>query len=413
MPQNNQLAKIGKQPKKAITVFLIISTLMLSLALVIGGVYSLYVSIGFSFLQGSAVGGVNTSALYTYSNSGYGTGGGSLVGLIITSIIMLGLGVAMGVIFFKQLPLYRQIKLIAKMPNVKYKHYSAQVKKSVIAFSIIAYFACVGFCIFAIVVASRQPLSTNYKWVVLLAYSIVLLLAIASMTLMFIKLAQLSKIKKQLKNNDLASQVREQADSLAEQKTKEYLANLNSSQESSNQDSSIASQLKDAAGSKDGQSKFAGNAPATYGEQLIDQQNQLIAQLSGMLDKVLQAQAASNNAGANGELAQQENSQAAANTQNSDSIFESGVFELSNALVKLREIHVSGLIDSSEYTQIREKWINAVLRQPLFNANKKTRGTAGKKSAQVKKDTSDQPAGLGSQVLGGGAVTPNADAIKA
>ena len=50
----------------------------------------------------------------------------------------------------------------------------------------------------------------------------------------------------------------------------------------------------------------------------------------------------------------------------SERLFTDGIFELGDQLVKLREIHVSGLISNDEYTLLREKWIDAVLSEPLF-----------------------------------------------
>ncbi len=308
-----------QKPKKSLTIFLICCTMLLSLACLGAGVYSLYISIGFRFLRRSAVGGLNTSALYTYSNSGYTTGGGTMIGLILVSLVMLGLGIGMTIIFFKQLPLYKQIKLVAKLPTIKYKDYSKKVRKSVIVYSIISYIVCIGFSIFAIVVAFKSEISPNYLWIVVSAFAAVLALSISSMVLMFLKLGQLSKIKKKLKSNE---------------------AGDNSEGESADNDN-----LKPS--SKHKKSK---NNNITSSENVQEPQK---------------------NIDINTEIVK---------TDEPKKLFTDGIFELNSQLQKLREMHLSGLIDSNEYTLIREKWINAVLSEPLFGKKQKVKIKSSPKS---------------------------------
>ena len=209
--------KTEKKPKKSITVFLIFSTMLLTLALLGCGIYSLYISIGFRFLQRNTIGGINTTTLYSYPNSVYGTGGGTMFGLILISIVMLTLGVGVGIIFFKQLPLYKQISLVRKMPMIKYKDYSKQAKKRVIVYSIVAYVVCIAFSIFAVITASTSGISANYLWIVLTAYIVVLGLSVASLVLMIVKIVQLSKIKKKLLYQENQPQQKQEEEKQIEQ----------------------------------------------------------------------------------------------------------------------------------------------------------------------------------------------------
>ncbi len=364
-----------KPPKKSVTVFLIISTMMLSLGLILAGVYSLYISIGFSFLNRSMISGINTSSLYTYSNSGFGTGGGAMVGLIIVSIIMLGLGIAMVVIFFKQLPLYRQIKLIAKMPNVKYKQYSQQTKKSVIVLSIIAYIIAIGFSVFAIFIAARESISVSYKWVVLLAYSVVLGLAICSMVLMFVKLAQLSKIKKQLLQNEDLSVKKEVQSAYNQGVTDAQSANkyIEKAQPMAKEQSiSMAAETTGLQGEPIGNFGYSSVPSGGYIAG--------VAANNGVIDATNAAAlnlAAANILQANAQIKPQPNKNGSENK-----LFTDGIFELGDQLQKLREIYVSGLIDQAEYAQIRQKWISAVLKEPLFSKTKASNKSIKKSSKE-------------------------------
>ncbi len=307
----------NKKPKQSTTIFLIASTMLLSLALFACGIYSLYISIGFRFLNRSAVVGLNTATLYTYPNSNYGTGSSTMVGLILISIIMLGLGIGMAIIFFKQMPLYKQIRLVAKMPNVKYKDYSKQAKKSVIVWSIIAYIVCIAFSIFAIIVVYRSGVSANYLWIIVTAYFIVLALSIASLILMFVKIAQLSKIRRTLQSNEDRENIKQQL----EQK---YIL-VKEESESKEQPKPI----------KPEEREVVAVAEPNISEQPV-KETIMVEPKPSIAER----------------------------------LFTDGIFELSDQLVKLREIHVSGLISTEEYTLLRQKWIDAVLNEPLFGKRK-------------------------------------------
>ena len=308
-----------KKPKKAITIFLIASTMLLSLALFGCGLYSLYISIGFRFLTNSAL--INTNPLLTYSSSVYTNGSGTLVGLILISIVMLALGVGMAVIFFKQLPLYKQIKLIRKMPNIKYKDYSKEAKKSVIILSIVAYIVCIGFAVFAIITAVSSGVARNYLWAIVGSYAIVLVLAISSMTLMIAKVVQLSKIKSAIRHKEVDS---------AEQQENFTIQPAQMGEPQTAERVEIVSLAE---------------------PNIVSEQTQNV---SGLIDN---------------------------SVQRTDKLFSDGIFELGEQLQKLREMHINGLIDAEEYTLLREKWINAVLVAPLFG--KKQRKHAAIKQKQI------------------------------
>lgn len=325
----------NKKPKQSTTVFLIVSTMLLSLALFACGIYSLYISIGFRFLNRSAVVGLNTATLYTFPNSSYGTGSGTMIGLILISIIMIGLGIGMAIIFIKQLPLYKQIRFIAKMPNVKYKDYSQQAKKSVIVWSIVAYIISIAFSIFALIVVYRSGVSANYLWIIVATYFVVLGLSIASMVLMFVKIAQLSKIKKTLQHNDIKEDLRKQI----EQK---YVLVKHEEEKPELQKIIPQTNIKI---EEDKPAEPAESAPQQPLQQPMPQATTEVAAPVVAPQPVII----------------EEPQQSIA-----ERLFTDGIFELGDQLVKLREIHVSGLISNEEYTLLREKWIDAVLSEPLF-----------------------------------------------
>lgn len=378
-----------EKPKKKITVFLIMCTLLLSLSLIGGGIYSLYISIGFRFLQRSAIGGLNTSSLYTYSTSGLGTGSNTMFGMIIISLIMMGLGFGMIVIFFKQLPLYKQIKFIAKMPNVKYKDYSKQVKKSVITYSILAYIICIAFCIFAIISAFRSGIASNYIWVVVIMFGIVLALSISSMVLMFVKLAQLSKIKKHLISVDKQTQNITDIDNNSKTtNNNEPQKNDSSNSENLNSESVNYNQNNKPHLEEDVDVLAVGKSSFSQKESKEDtlDANQIRVQVLEELKKV-NSKSSNNAIYSTADNASFSQGLTDSNTNVSitegkeksieERLFTDGIFELSDQLQKLREIHISGLINQEEYCAIRQKWINAVLSEPLFK-NKKQKNRAKK-----------------------------------
>ena len=338
----------NKKPKQSTTVFLIISTMLLSLALFACGIYSLYISIGFRFLNRSAVVGLNTATLYTYPNSSYGTGSGTMVGLILISIIMIGLGIGMAIIFFKQLPLYKQIRFIAKMPNVKYKEYSQQAKKSVIVWSIIAYIIAIAFSIFALIVVYRSGVSANYLWIIAATYFVVLGLSIASMVLMFVKIAQLSKIRRTLKDNEHKENIKKQL----EQK---YIL-VKPEEKGENQEPEKATT----------QTNIKIQQPEPVQLETQPAESATIAPPVGQNIEVQPVSSQLPNNGATAPVVQPAPVVIEEPKNIAERLFTDGIFELGDQLVKLREIHVSGLISNDEYTMLREKWIDAVLSEPLF-----------------------------------------------
>lgn len=442
----------NKPPKASTTVFLIFSTMLLSLALFGCGVYSLYISIGFRFLNRSAIAGLNTASLYTYPNSGFGTGSGTMIGLILVSIVMVTLGIAMVIIFFKQLPLYKQIKFVVKMPNVKYKEYSQQAKKSVIVWSIIAYITTIAFSVFALIVVYRSGVSANYLWILATLYFIVLGLSIASMVLMFVKIAQLSKIRKTLKENEKNSDVDFGKDDRDETNKREEIQadvdtpkpsengnnadflckdaeqnqkNIQKIEEQSSNENDIAKLEKNKAEISQGDSNVIENLhsekplkdlnsgeiangqgskaeqntgdivnfktgtgqnlnSAKYGESDSQWQTSQMEQIGRDYVNLEQPRQPDSNTSQSADGTQpsivvnipEQNKEQKQNI--GERLFTDGIFELGDQLVKLRELHVSGLISNEEYTMLREKWIDAVLSEPLFgkkrtkNKNKST-----------------------------------------
>lgn len=334
----------NKKPKQSTTVFLIFSTMLLSLALFACGIYSLYISIGFRFINRSAVMGLNTATLYTYPNSSYGTGSGTMVGLILISLIMIGLGIGMAIIFIKQLPLYKQIRFIAKMPNVKYKDYSKQAKKSIIVWSIIAYIIAIAFSIFAIIVVYRSGVSANYLWIIVTTYFVVLGLSIASMVLMFVKIAQLSNIKRTLLNNEEKENIKKQIEQ------KYVLVKP--------EEEKPAAQAKKETESNKPLTNISVEEPQPV-QDLVDVAKQ-------PLQTVVQPTAEPVALPVLPSINLDE-----PKASIGERLFTDGIFELGDQLVKLREIHVSGLISNEEYTLLREKWIDAVLKEPLFGKKRK------------------------------------------
>lgn len=404
----------NKPPKRSTTVFLIFSTMLLCLALFGCGIYSLYISIGFRFLNRSAVAGLNTASLYTYPNSSFGTGSGTMMGLILVSIIMVALGIAMAIIFFKQLPLYKQIKFISKMPNVKYREYSKQAKKSVIVWSIIAYIVSIAFSVFALIVVYRSGVSANYLWILATLYFIVLGLSIASMVLMFVKIAQLSKIRKFLlenekneNNSDInANDKNKNDDNLKDkqkiqEETKPEITTTKSfgggntdflSQDSSWDQKKVQTIEDEQSINDNGIAKLDKNsieisqsdgtlAKVAQGEKMLqdlnsgaidDRQVSKVGQETGSFSNLEQPKQTDSNILQNAESTQPSivvNIPEQSKDQErsiGERLFTDGIFELGDQLVKLREMHVSGLISNEEYTMLREKWIDAVMSEPLF-----------------------------------------------
>jgi hypothetical protein len=375
------MEKVEQKPvKKSVTVWLITTSLLLSLALFACGIYSLYISIGFRFLQRSGMQGVNTSALYTYSNSVYGTGGERMVGLILVSIVMLGLGVGMAVIFFKQLPLYKQIKLLAKLPNVKDKNYSVQTKKGVVAISIIAYVICIAFSIFAIFVALTSGISANYVWIVVVAFAVVLTLSVASLVLMIIKIVQLKKLRNMFNS---ATNLQENKD-IKEEKPQ------NDGQKDEDSQKEDAQAAENANKNADKPQTLAQEQPQTtmpfaQVAYMLPNGQWVLAGAQSVVPSSIEifGGVAPNVYAPNMQPTMpaqtQKNSGIEQNVEKTDKekeptphrLFSDGIFELSGQLQKLREMHVSGLIDGEEYQIIREKWIDAVVSEPLFPKTKK------------------------------------------
>lgn len=180
-----------------ISCFYILSSLGLLAALIFGGVYGIYISVGLNFVK-STISNVSNIPAEGASNVSFGGSvnfESSMTGVIILSIVLIVLAIFDIVSLVKQIVLFKQFKAVE---NSKIEHLverKVRSKGAVIFFAFVVDLLSVIVGVAGIFLNARTFVGNNFSWVLYLIDGLVALFAVVSFVLMCVKLKNLKKTK--------------------------------------------------------------------------------------------------------------------------------------------------------------------------------------------------------------------------
>ena len=189
-----------------VSVFYVMTSLALLVALIFGGVYGIYVSVGPTFAKSSVSNLTNISRSAEVSYGGSVNFQSSMTGVILLSIVLIVLAIVDLVLLIRQIVFFKQFKY------VKNSGFEQKIEKKVKSKGVLIFFVCLfnvlTFCvgIAGIFVNARAFVGNNVSWVLYVVDSLVSIFALISFVLLLKKLGQLKKKKKQYEGNSQIEQ---------------------------------------------------------------------------------------------------------------------------------------------------------------------------------------------------------------
>ena len=184
-----------------LTVFYVISSVLLFLILLGGGVYGVYVSVGLSYAGSNMT---NISNSRTATNVAYNvapaSGGSSMTGVIILSVALIVLSVLDLISLIRQIVLFKQFKA------VKNSAIESAIEKKVKSKGRVVFFACLVDFLSLVVggvglfVNARHLVGIGLTWVLYVIDASVCVFAVVSFVLLLVKLKKVKQANKNFKN---------------------------------------------------------------------------------------------------------------------------------------------------------------------------------------------------------------------
>ena len=198
------MLKIGCVMKKSnkVTVFYILSSVLLFLTLIFGGVYGIYISSGVSFM-----GSVTNSAAETANTvSNVSIGGGvatsrpTVTGIVILSIILIIISILDLVSLIKQIVFFKQFKMVRESNLEEKIERKVKSKGSVVFFTILIDITSFAAGVAGIFLNSRTFVRRGIVWILYLIDGVIAALSLLSFVLLIVKLKQNKKLNENNKN---------------------------------------------------------------------------------------------------------------------------------------------------------------------------------------------------------------------
>ncbi len=185
---------------KKVSVFYIISCLLLFTGLVFGGCYGVYLSVGLKFVRSSVSNfteGMSAGDARNVSVGGSVNYSTSMVGVIILSIALIVLSIFDFVYLIKQVTFFKQFKPVAESGIVKKVEKKIKSRGKVIFFVFLIDILSLATGVAGIFVNSKSFTSGNFVWIMYVVDGLIALFSLASIVLLIIKLKQAKKLKEE------------------------------------------------------------------------------------------------------------------------------------------------------------------------------------------------------------------------
>ena len=188
-----------------LTVFYILSSILLFGSLIFGGVYGIYVSAGVNFM-GSAMNNTPTTA-GTASNVGIGAANNvgmrpSMSGIVILSIILIIISVLDFVSLIKQIVFFKQFKMVRESSLEEKIEKKIKSKGSVVFFAMLIDLLSLGTGVAGLFLNTRSFARNGILWVLYLIDIVIVLFSLLSFILLIAKLKQNKKLIKENKGSN-------------------------------------------------------------------------------------------------------------------------------------------------------------------------------------------------------------------
>ncbi len=187
-----------------VTLFYIISSIVLLLTLAFAGGYGIYLSVGLKFVRSS----VSNFTEGMQSGTGNVSFGGSvnykssMVGVIILSIALIVLAIFDVVSLIKQIIFFKQFKAVKNSKIEQKIEKKTKSKGKVLFFVFVIDILSLVAGIAGIFINSKCFTSGNFVWIMYTVDALVALFSLVSMILLIIKLKQAKSIKEKLEKDN-------------------------------------------------------------------------------------------------------------------------------------------------------------------------------------------------------------------
>ncbi|MBO5344907.1 MAG: hypothetical protein J6A51_03320 [Clostridia bacterium] len=182
-----------------ITILYIISSILLFVTLVGGGVYGVYLSVGFNFVRSRINGisnvGANASNVSFGGNANFST---SMTGVIVLSVALIVLAVFDFVSLIRQIVFFKQFKAVRESSIEKDVEKKIKSKGVVIFFAFLIDIISIGVGVAGFFLNAKTFVGNGSVWVLYLIDGLVALFALMSFVLLIVKL---KRVKTENKNN--------------------------------------------------------------------------------------------------------------------------------------------------------------------------------------------------------------------
>ncbi len=195
-----------KKSNKISVIYVCCSLLLLG-ALLFGGVYGIYVSVGLSFMRSSVSNvteGVQNMGVSNVSYGGSVNFSSSMIGVIILSIILVVLAILDMISLIRQIVFFKQFKPVRESKIEKVIESKIKSKTAVIVFVCVVDILSIIVGVAGIFVNARSFSGNNVSWVLYVVDGLIAILALTSLVLLFMKLKRLKNDKvKQREDNEI------------------------------------------------------------------------------------------------------------------------------------------------------------------------------------------------------------------
>lgn len=199
MKKSNLLRKKSNK----ITLIYVISSIVLWLLLIGGGIYGIYLSVGLSFVR-NGVSNITDGSAMNVSYGGAVNISNSMIGVTILSVALIVISILDIVSLIRQIVLFKQFKMIRESNIEKSIEKKVKSKTKVVVFAVfvdIISFAC---GVIGILVNMRCFPAGSMCWGLYLIDGLVAILSVASIVLLILKYKKVKKINElNLDSDDL------------------------------------------------------------------------------------------------------------------------------------------------------------------------------------------------------------------
>ncbi len=173
-----------------ISIFYILSSVMLLGVLFFGGVYGVYISVGLNFVRSSISNISNSAGASNVAFGGTVNFESSMTGIIILSISLVILAIFDLISLIKQIVLFKQFKVVRNSKFEENLESKTKSKGGIIFFAGLIDVLSLIVGVVGIFLNARTFVGNNLSWVLYLVDGLVVILSIISLVLLIIKIKQ-------------------------------------------------------------------------------------------------------------------------------------------------------------------------------------------------------------------------------